>query len=168
MKHGLFKTSALIAASSLLLSACSVVKDQITDKVSFDLAAVNANMSLQQDGTYIPDLVTDLAVQVSIGNASPVQLRLTQVNYQVYMGEALIAEGANSDQLAIAANGGTGDITLRIALSGKKLLTEGLKLKRGESLPPFRVEGAAQVGTPIGQYALPFTLNYNEETKPSN
>lgn len=167
MKQASVKVGTLLAASALLLSACSVVKDQITDKVSFDLAGVNAAMSLQQDGTFIPDLVTDLAVQVSIGNDSPVQLSLSQVHYQIYMGDALIAEGANSDKLAIAANGGTGDVTLRIALSGKKLLSEGLKLKRGESLPPFRVEGAAQVGTPLGHYALPFTLNYNEQN-PTN
>ena len=168
MKNGFIKASVFIAASSLLLSACSVVKDQITDKVSFDLAGVNAAMSLQQDGTYIPDLVTDLAVRLNIGNDSPVQLNLTRVNYQLYMGESLVAEGANNDTTKVAANGGTEEVTLQITLSGKKLLAEGLKLKRNESLPPFRVQGAAQVGTPLGEYALPFTLHYNEQTQRPN
>lgn len=159
---------ALISVAVSMMAGCSTLKQQLVDNVSFRIEGVDAAMSLRQGSGIIPDVVTDLGVTIEVGNDSPIALRLLQMNYEVFVGNSLIGQGANQDEVKIDANGGRSSVLLNISLSGKELLAEGFNLARDRTLPPLRIEGAGIVKSPVGNHAIPFTLRYNDATKSSD
>lgn len=153
---------AIFALAVSMISGCVTLKQQLADSVKFRLEGVDVAMGVHRSNSIIPDITADLAVQVEVNNNSPIALTLMQMNYNVFVGNSLIGQGSNQDEVKVAAQGGRNSVVLNISLSAKELLAEGINLSRDKTLPPLRIEGSGIVNSAIGSYNIPFTLRYND------
>ncbi|MCO4320662.1 LEA type 2 family protein [Aliidiomarina quisquiliarum] len=152
----------IFALAISMLYGCTTLKQQLADTVKFRLEGVDITMGVRRGNNIVPDITADLAVQVEVNNNSPIALTLMQMNYNVFVGNSLVGQGANQNEVKVAAQGGRNSIVLNISLSAKELLAEGIHLSRDKTMPPLRIEGSGVVNSAIGSYNIPFTLRYND------
>lgn len=161
MTHKAFKARLpfIIALFALTLSACSTIKQQVVDNISFKLQNVDSKIALKQKGGLIPDLVSDLDFTIEVSNTSPLALYLMQMDYQIYAGSYLVAEGGNQDQVKIEANGAN-QVVIRLSLSGTELAKQGFKFHQTKELPTLQLKGQGLIKSPVGNHAIPFQMTY--------
>ncbi|MCC5855065.1 MAG: LEA type 2 family protein [Idiomarina sp.] len=156
----LYQLIALGVFVTLTSSGCSLLRQNIVDNVHYRLQSVDVQVGMRQGTSLLPNLVADVNAALEIRNDSLINLFIERINYDIYLGDTLVASGVTGEGVQLDSGGDSQLINFNIQLSAASLLNEGITLSRTRALPPVRVDGSSSIATRFGVHEVPFSVRY--------